>query len=66
MIGLNVYWDTELVGRLAQVGARDMSFQYSGSYLATKNPRPISLSLPLQADAFEGTVHRSWYANLLP
>lgn len=66
MSSLNVYWDTELVGRLVEVGARDMSFQYSESYLASQHPRPISLSLPLQADAFEGLVPGSWFANLLP
>jgi serine/threonine-protein kinase HipA len=66
MTALNVYWDTELVGRLVKAGAQDMSFRYSERYLGSKHPRPISLSLPLQAEAFGGQVSRSWFANLLP
>jgi serine/threonine-protein kinase HipA len=66
MNALNVYWDTELVGRLAKVGAQDMSFHYSERYLASEHPRPISLSLPLQTESFDGPVSRSWFANLLP
>ena len=66
MNALNVYWNTELVGRLAKTGAQDMSFQYSESYLGSKHPRPISLSLPLQAEAFGGHISKSWFANLLP
>ncbi len=63
---LNVYWDTELVGRLSKTAGQELSFQYSESYLAAEHPLPISLSLPLQTEAFEGPVSRSWFANLLP
>ncbi len=63
---LNVYWDTELVGCLSRTGGQDLSFQYSEHYLASKHPQPISLSLPLQTEAFVGSVAKSWFANLLP
>ncbi len=63
MNALNVYWDTELVGRLAKVGAQDMSFQYSDGYLASKHPQPISLSLPFQSEAFAEPVSKSCCAE---
>ncbi len=66
MSALNVFWDTELVGRLEKTGRQDMSFQYSEPYLASKHPQMISLSLPLQAEAFNGSISKSWFANLLP
>lgn len=63
---LNVYWDTELVGRLTKTSKQEMSFQYSETYLASEQSQPISLSLPLQAEAFEESISKSWFANLLP
>jgi len=66
MSTLNVYWEHELVGRLTKRGGNDMFFQYSEPYLASKYPRPISLSLPLQTEAFDGSISKSWFANLLP
>jgi serine/threonine-protein kinase HipA len=66
MSTLNVYWDTEFIGHLAKIGGQDMTFQYSASYLASGHPQPISLSLPLQAEAFAGALATAWFANLLP
>ncbi len=66
MSALNVYWDTELVGCLRKIGGQDLSFQYSERFLAAGHPQPISLSLPLQAEAFTGSIAKSWFANLLP
>ncbi len=66
MSTLNVYWDRMLVGHLIAVGRQGMSFRYAASYLSTASPRPISLSLPLQAEAFDGDIAKSWFANLLP
>ncbi len=66
MSTLNVYWDTEFVGRLAKTGGQEMSFQYSANYLASQNPQPISLLFPLQAEVFAGPLPTAWFANLLP
>ncbi|MDO9172820.1 MAG: type II toxin-antitoxin system HipA family toxin [bacterium] len=63
---LCVFWDEVLVGHLAETGMRAMSFRYAATYLSSARPRPISLSLPLQPEAFDGDVARSWFANLLP
>jgi len=63
---LEVRWDEVLVGRLVETGKRAVSFRYAETYLASVRPRPISLSLPLQADAFDGDVAKAWFANLLP
>ncbi|MBU2503094.1 type II toxin-antitoxin system HipA family toxin [bacterium] len=66
MSTLNVFWDDELIGRLRKVGGQGMAFQYSEHYLALEQPQPISLSLPLQAEAFDAATSKSWFANLLP
>ncbi len=66
MNALNVYWDSDFVGRLAKTGGQDMFFQYSASYLASEHSQQISLSLPLQAEEFDGSISKSWFANLLP
>ncbi len=66
MSALNVFWDTELIGRLSKSGGQDMSFQYASSYLASPQSQAISLSLPLQEGAFSGSVSQTWFANLLP
>ncbi len=66
MSTLNVLWDNELIGRLTRTGSQEMIFQYAKPYLESEQPRPISLSLPLQAEAFDAAVSKSWFANLLP
>ncbi len=66
MSTLDVFWDDQRIGHLDQVGGQAMTFRYAESYLASQHPQPISLSLPLQAEAFAAAVSRSWFANLLP
>ncbi len=43
----------------------DWLFQYDAAYLAGSST-PLSVSLPLRAEPFEGAVVRNWFANLLP
>ena len=66
MSTLHVFWDDKLVGHLSSAGGPEMTFQYSAHYLARGNARAISLSLPLQAEAFDPASSKSWFANLLP
>jgi len=63
---LQVDWNGRLVGYLDQMSGREMSFRYADDYLASPTPRPISQSLPLQAEAFDPPVTRAWFTNLLP
>ncbi len=66
MTTLDVFWESVLVGSLSQAEGRGMSFRYAASYLASETARSISLSLPLQAEAFGGDRTGPWFENLLP
>lgn len=44
----------------------DWSFVYLPEYLALSQPIALSISLPLQAEPYEGAVVRNWFCNLLP
>jgi serine/threonine-protein kinase HipA len=41
-------------------------FEYAAPYLASAAPIPLSISLPLRAEPFEGAIVRNWFCNLLP
>jgi serine/threonine-protein kinase HipA len=62
---LNVWLNNELVGKLEQKNAR-MSFRYTTSWLEKPLAKPISLSLPLQADEFDYERCHSFFSGLLP
>jgi serine/threonine-protein kinase HipA len=63
---LNVYLGTDKVGRLWLDAGRRFIFQYDSDWLASEAAVPISLALPLQADAFSNDQARPFFANLLP
>jgi len=63
---LNVYLGTEKVGRLWLDAGRRFVFQYDTDWLASGAAVPLSLALPLQADAFSDDRARPFFANLLP
>ncbi len=57
------------IGELAIDGARspdDWHFTYQADYLASSTPVPVSVALPLRADAYQGAAVRNWFCNLLP
>ena len=62
---LNVYWDKELVGKITKEKA-NVTFQYSGEWINSKNAFPISVSLPLKEDAFDRDISEAFFGNLLP
>jgi len=62
---LNVYWGKELVGKLTKENA-DVTFQYSGEWINSKNAFPISVSLPLKESVFDRGVSEAFFGNLLP
>ena len=41
-------------------------FAYAADYLASGTPVPLSVSLPVRDEPFEGAVVRNWFCNLLP
>lgn len=63
---LDVYLGTDKVGRLWLDVGRRFVFQYDADWLASEAAVPLSLALPLRADAFGDDRARSFFANLLP
>lgn len=55
-----------IVGTLEKAGGGEMSFVYHESWLERAGSRAISLSLPLQAAKFRGSVVYNFFDNLLP
>ena len=62
---LNVFYRDQLAGRLAS-DQGVLSFQYAPEYLAQPQATKLSISLPLQTDAFPHTVTRAYFSGLLP
>ena len=54
------------VGKISGRGASDACFQYDSAYLNDQGSRPVSLSLPLQAEPFEPGITRNYFEGLLP
>lgn len=63
---LDVLMNGRLVGFLHKSPSGAMAFQYAEGWLETSGVRPISLSLPLRASAYEGAHVYSFFDNLLP
>lgn len=63
---LNVYWDDKIVGRFWLDDKRKFVFQYDAAWLASPETLPISLRLPLKAEAFKADAARPFFSNLLP
>ena len=63
---LAVLWGERLAGELALDRNGAMRFTYAGSWLRDPQARPISYSLPLQAEPFEDRACKPFFENLLP
>jgi serine/threonine-protein kinase HipA len=63
---LDVLMNGSLVGFLHKLPSGAMTFQYAKEWLETSGARPISLSLPLRALAYEGAQVYNFFDNLLP
>ncbi|WP_320127608.1 HipA N-terminal domain-containing protein [uncultured Sphaerochaeta sp.] len=61
----NVFFDGIFAGVIAET-EEGYSFLYDASYLAGKEPRPVSLTLPLQKDAFISTAFFPFFDGLIP
>ena len=63
---LAVLWGERLAGELALDRNGAMQFAYAESWLRDPQALPISYSLPLQAEPFEGRACNPFFENLLP
>lgn len=64
---LNVWLEAsaEPIGELISTDDGAMRFTYAPNWLVDQNSHPLSLSLPLQEDAFGDAVTRAYFNNLL-
>jgi len=63
---LTVWWDGAIVGHLALNEHGEPLFQYSQEWLDSKNTKAISVSLPLQVEAFSWRKTLPFFEGLLP
>jgi serine/threonine-protein kinase HipA len=63
---LDVRMNGRLVGFLHKLPSGAITFQYADEWLEISQARPISLSLPLRALAYEGAQVYNFFDNLLP
>jgi len=63
---LIAYNDTEVAGVLNRVDSENYVFSYEVSWLESKAPQPLSLTLPLQEGVFSPDATKVFFANLLP
>ena len=59
-----VYFQGVRCGELSRVPG-GYRFQYDGDFLKRRDARPVSISLPLQADAFEAKHFFPYFAGLV-
>ncbi len=64
--GLDVYLQEQKIGRLWLDEKRRFVFQYDAEWIGQRAAVPLSLSLPLQAEAYPDDLARPFFSNLLP
>lgn len=63
---LFVYMNGRRVGTLSRKASGLLQFSYFDGWLQWKNTRPISLSMPLSENIYEGIAVNNFFDNLLP
>lgn len=63
---LQVYLDGTLIGTATQSSHGSLSFGYDADYIATADPTPLSLSLPILSDRHRDKAVRAYLEGLLP
>ena len=63
---LNILMNGYLVGTWQNLPSGAMNFQYAEEWLETDGARPISLSMPLRRQPYEGDLVYNFFDNLLP
>ena len=66
MRALNVWWDGRLVGQLTQNQHGELGFAYAEKWLNDEDAKPLSASLPKQAEPFTRRACRPFFGGLLP
>jgi len=61
----NVFLDEELAGQIEET-EQGMRFRYTDAWLARKDARPISLTIPLGQEPLESKGVHPFFENLLP
>lgn len=65
-VPLNVFMNARFVGRLERNASGAVSFQYDSVWLSWEHAIPLSLSLPLREQSFQGAAVFPVIDNLLP
>lgn len=65
-VPLNIYLNGLFLGILEYRAQKDLTFRYSDFWLNRSNNFPISRSLPLREQPYEGNKVYSYFDNLLP
>lgn len=63
---LSVWWDGAIVGSFRLNRHGEAVFAYAAEWLASPEPRPASVSLPLRAKSFSRRASRPFFEGLLP
>jgi serine/threonine-protein kinase HipA len=63
---LDVWFYGNKAGQLVQDDSGRLQFAYNADYLGSKQPWPLSVSMPIGAAEFEDRVARPFFAGLLP
>jgi len=63
---LDVWFHGNKAGQLVQDDSGQLQFAYNADYLESKQPWPLSVSMPVGAAEFEDRVARPFFAGLLP
>lgn len=65
-LDLYVYMNNQNVGILSKQSSGQLSFTYVSAWLENKEARPISLSMPLREQNYNGDKVYNFFDNLLP
>ncbi len=63
---LNVWINGNHIGVLSKQTTGALFFSYAKNWLTTKGARPMSLSMPLRTQAYQGDLVYNFFDNLLP
>ncbi len=63
---LSVWWDGNIVGSFQLNRHGEAVFAYARDWLESREPRPVSVSLPLRSKPFSRRASRPFFEGLLP
>ena len=66
LVNIDINGESVLVGSITGDNNETARFQYSETYLNNTDSKPISISLPLQENAFTAQQTKIFFDGLLP